>query len=336
MSKARFFIFGFVAIMVLAFGSAAYAATKVTYADFRISYNSAAYVAKSKGFFKAEGIDLDVQRIKSGKFSAIFLSTKQAEIALLNAKDMLGLRKNGKNMKWIYGVSNRMTMDFVMNKGVADRLGLSRKIPLMARYKGLKGLKIGITRRGAVTDLYTRYYLKKAGLDPDRDATIIPIGGGTNLLAALRTGQIDGFMLSPPRPGTAVRGGFGKIIIKSTSGDVPEFKSYAYSMYAVREGWLKDNGNTVRAYIRALKKGVNFLHDNLDESVDLLKKNWFKKAKKVVLKDTLKDFLPALPRDGKLRKTAIANMVNTMHAGGVLKEKLDLREGHLWTNEYNK
>ncbi len=308
----------------------------MTYADFRISYNSAAYVAKSKGFFKAEGINLDVQRIKSGKFSAIFLSTNQAEVALLNAKDMLGLRKNGKNMKWVYGVSNRMTMDFVMNKGVADRLGLSRKIPLMDRYKGLKGLKIGITRRGAVTDLYTRYYLKKAGLNPDRDATIIPVGGGTNLLAALRTGQIDGFMLSPPRPGTAVRGGFGKIIIKSTAGDVPEFKSFAYSMYAVRENWLKDNANTMRAYIRALKRGVNYLHDNLDESVDLLKKNWFKKAQKAVLKDTLKDFLPALPRDGKLRKTAIANMVNTMHAGGVLKEKLDLREGYLWTNEYNK
>ncbi len=315
------------------------AAKKITTVDFRIGYSSATYLAKSNGFFEKEGLDVNLQRIKSGKYNAIMLGAGESHINLVGAKDLLGLRKNNKMVKWVYSVANRMTMDFVMNKKTAERLSLSRDLPIMDRYKALKGLKIGITRRGAVTDLYTRFYLRKAGLDPDRDATIIPTGGGANLLAALKTGQIDGFMLSPPRPATAVDAGFGKIIIKSTSGDVPEFKNFAYTMLAAKEGWLKENGDVTRAYIRAVRKGAEFLHDNTDKALVILKRDWFPKAKVKVLESTLTDYLPTLPRDGKINQVAMDNMMKVLYNGGAFKkvaDKLpDTREGFLWTNEYN-
>ncbi len=335
----RFFALALGVFLWAAVTGGAEAAKKITTVDFRIGYSSATYLAKSNGYFEKEGLDVTVHRIKSGKYNAIMLAAGESDINLVGAKDLLGLRKNKKMVKWIYSVANRMTMDFVMNKKTAERLGLSRDLSIMDRYKALKGLKIGITRRGAVTDLYTRYYLRKAGLDPDRDATIIPTGGGANLLAALKTGQIDGFMLSPPRPATAVDGGFGKIIIKSTAGDVPEFKTFAYTMLAAKESWLKENGDVTRAYIRAVRKGAAFLHENTEKALVILKRDWFQKTKVKVLKSTLTDYLPTLPRDGRINQVAMDNMINVLYKGGAFKKVADglpdTKEGFLWTNEYN-
>ena len=74
--------------------------------------------------------------------------------------------------------------EYVLDFGpVVERLGLSRELPLMDRFAALKGLNIGITQPGAVTDVIARYYLKQAGLDPDRDAPLVPVGGAAALAA---------------------------------------------------------------------------------------------------------------------------------------------------------
>src|SRR5207249_7743951 len=68
---------------------------------------------------------------------------------------------------------------------------------------------------GAPTDLFARYYVRQAGLDPDKDVQIIRIGSIAGLLAALRSDQIDGYMLSAPSPQQVEQQGLGQILIKS-------------------------------------------------------------------------------------------------------------------------
>src|SRR5437899_569663 len=80
----------------------------------------------------------------------------------------------------------------------SGHLGVSRGSPRAARLGALKRRTIGITSPGSASEIYTSYYMRLVGLDPARDAKMVALGGGPSLLAALRQGQIDAFMQSPP------------------------------------------------------------------------------------------------------------------------------------------
>ena len=55
-----------------------------------------------------------------------------------------------------------------------------------------------MTRAGSATDLALRAVLRNAGLEPDRDVAVIAVGSSSSAAAALRAGQIDGFMGGEP------------------------------------------------------------------------------------------------------------------------------------------
>ena len=141
----------------------------------------------------------------------------------------------------------------------------------------------------------------------------------------------------PPPPWT---GDSERFIIKSTAGDVPEFKTFAYTMLAAKESWLKENGDVTRAYIRAVREWAPHSCTRTPKKrSSFLKRDWFQKTKVKVLKSTLTDYLPTLPRDGRINQVAMDNMINVLYKGGAFKKVADglpdTKEGFLWTNEYN-
>ncbi len=76
----------------------------------------------------------------------------------------------------------------------------------LAKFKGqwpgsmtaLKGKTIGVTVPGAQVDLSTRYLLIQAGLNPDKDVTILSLGSGAPQVAALDQGRVDAIMAVVP------------------------------------------------------------------------------------------------------------------------------------------
>lgn len=70
--------------------------------------------------------------------------------------------------------------------------------PSLHRVADLKDKKLGISRFGTTTDFIARHVLQKAGLDPRKDTTILPVGSQVDLLAALQSKVIDAAVLGPP------------------------------------------------------------------------------------------------------------------------------------------
>lgn len=57
--------------------------------------------------------------------------------------------------------------------------------------KDIKGKRFGVSTYGSLTDALTRYAVRQAGLDPEKDVQILQVGGSANALAAMQSGQID-------------------------------------------------------------------------------------------------------------------------------------------------
>ncbi len=290
------------------------------------------FIAEAAGFFAEEGIDLELFEVESGALATAALVAGQVQITDADPFQAVELRRQGKQILFIYNLTKRVTLDMVMHPEVARAKGISRTTPLAQRLAALRGLKLGITRPGAATDVYMRYYLKRAGIDPDRDVQLISIGGGGSLLAALRTRQIDAFHLSAPTPYIAEQDGYGVFIIKGSAGDVPELDGIIYTGIAVHNVYANRNPDVLRRWIRAAQKGYRLMRTDPTAAVTHLRKHVARDP--ALLARILPDLISALSEDGVMSEQIMQRTLDFLFEIGEIRSKPSAKEGILWTNRY--
>ena len=103
--------------------------------------------------------------------------------------------------------------DLVMIATHMDKFPYSLIVkPNIKRVEDLKGTKLAISRFGSSSDAGLRVALQKLGLNPDKDVTILQVGGQTERFAALKGGTVDGTVVIPPLSGAAQRLGYNALI----------------------------------------------------------------------------------------------------------------------------
>lgn len=291
------------------------------------------YIAEAAGYMAQEGIDLELIEVESGALGIAALVSGQVQFFDADPFQAVQLRRQGRQILFVYNLTKRVTLDLVMHPDVARQRGVSRSSPLAQRFAALRGLRLGITRPGAATDVYMRYYLRRAGLDPDRDAQLIAVGGGASLLAALRTRQIDAFHLSAPTPQLAERDGFGVMIIKSSAGDVPELDNFMYTGISVHNVYANQQGDVIRRWVRAVNRANALMRQDQAAAITHLRK-YFPRTDPEVLALALRDITPALSPDGRMTEEMMDKHLNFMLETGQIPFKPSAKEGILWTNRF--
>jgi hypothetical protein len=102
-------------------------------------------------------------------------------------------------------MERRSSIGVVLSKAAAASTDLKPDSPLAARAAALKGLKLGMTRLGSLTDEGIRHLMQLGGLK-EGDVQIVAIGSPSTLLAALERKEVDGFAISIPHDRFAALG----------------------------------------------------------------------------------------------------------------------------------
>jgi NitT/TauT family transport system substrate-binding protein len=304
-------------------------------AGFRVLYLAPVFVAMDHGFFKDHGVELTFKEIDSGALAAAAIMSNSAQISDLDIKGIAEMRAQGKATVLFYNLVDRVTLDMIVRKDVLAKSGVDMKAPVLERLKALKGLTIGMTRPGAPTDLYARYLLTLAHLDPDRDATIVQVGGVPALESAFRSGRISAFMLSPPLPQKLEHDGVGDILVRNTAGELPALDHFSYVALFTSADYAKSNGPALTAYSHAIQDAVEWIDEHPDDAVKLLAAKWFKDASPEDLAISLKATMPSVSATGLLSVDELQRQLAVSEALGE-KPAADLTEGVLWTNAFVK
>jgi len=291
------------------------------------------FIAEAAGYMAEEGIDLELFEVESGALATAALIAGEAQIADADPFQAVALRRQGKQILFFYNLTRRVTLDMVMHPEVARAKNISRATPITQRLAALRGLKLGITRPGAATDVYMRYYLRRAGMNPDRDVQLISIGGGGALLAALRTRQIDAFHLSAPTPYLAQRDGFGEVVVKSSAGDVPELDNFLYTGISVHKDYADKNPDVLRRWIKAVNQANTLMRQDQAAAVTHLRKH-FPRMDPAVLTLALREIIPALSEDGMMNEQMMQKHLTFLVETGQTTARASAKEGVLWTNAY--
>ena len=98
---------------------------------------------------------------------------------------------------------------------------------------------------------------------------------------------------------------------------------------------LAEHPDIVWAVARANGRANNFVRKNPDEAAKILQQ-YFGKVDPKILKETLRNIVPAVPADGKMTKEGWDNLIRVLQDAGLLKAVMDTTEGKYWTNEYLK
>jgi sulfonate transport system substrate-binding protein len=178
----------------------------------------------------------------------------------------------------------------------------------------LKGKKVGINAFGSAVDLALRVKLKKDGIDPRKDLTIVEVGF-PNQAAAIREKRIDCGILILPFMSAEIRKGDLRALF--TGGDA--FGSYSVIFQVVTNEFLKSNSQAVKSFLADYVRGLQWFYDpgNRRKAIEVTAE--FTKSPADVLDSyfmTERDYYR--DRNGCVSVAAIQAPIDAMHNEGFI------------------
>ncbi|TCS33757.1 NitT/TauT family transport system substrate-binding protein [Paucimonas lemoignei] len=137
------------------------------------------YVGQQLGYFKAEGIDLEIRNTANASTAVQLMASNNADIALATVEPLLLGQENGVKAKAF--LLNHKTLMY----NIAVPKGSNITSPA-----NLKGVKIGVSNLGSASLTVAKSILLSAGVTPTAD-TFVPVGVGDQALTALRSGKVQ-------------------------------------------------------------------------------------------------------------------------------------------------
>ena len=218
------------------------------------SWSLATWVAYDGGLFKKYGLDVDLVLIRSAATITAALLAGEAPMIQLGGNGTIQAALQGADCVNVLTLVPLIPQSLVVT-------------PNIRTPEDLKGKRIGVSRFGALSDLVVRRYLRKLGLDPVKDVTIVQIGGIPELLAAMKAGAISGGSMSPPVLTAAKKGGFKEFA---------DFESLDYKYPAVAIATTKNFIQRQRAatlsFLRGEIEGIHAIKTQKNFAVNVLKK----------------------------------------------------------------
>lgn len=139
-------------------------------------------IAEQRGYFRDEGLDVKISDFAGGSAALRAVVGGSAEVVSGAYEHTISLQ--GKK---------QFFQAFVL-QGRLPQIALgvsSAKAGSFKSLKDLKGMKIGVSAPGSSTHNLVKQLLTKAGLDPNKDVSIVGAGIGAGAIAAMRSGQLD-------------------------------------------------------------------------------------------------------------------------------------------------
>jgi ABC-type nitrate/sulfonate/bicarbonate transport system substrate-binding protein len=209
------------------------------------------YIAQDRGFFRQERLLADVVQVR-GNIGVTALLSGDAQ-AINNVGTIIRAMERAELPAKVVSQSLKKNLFWLVTKPDVKSLG------------DLKGKVFGTTTLGGSQHLAAVRLLQKAGLDPDKDITVIVGGDVPSQLQSLLAGAIHLAALSPPTVILA-RDKFKLKIHGSTLDDLPNLQNGL----AFSEKTLREKRDLVKRILRARSRAHRYFWENERGTAEVL------------------------------------------------------------------
>jgi NitT/TauT family transport system substrate-binding protein len=254
-------------------------------------------IADSRGYFKQQGLDVDIGVYSGGAKALQALLGASADVVAGAYSNTITMAAKGQHL--VSFVTQAVCPGWVF--------GTTKAGHAKARsYADLKGLRIGVSSPGSSFHMGVNYLLAKAGVKPG-DVSIIGVGSSSGAIAAAKSGEVDALMTNDPvataledsadiyplvqmRDEASTRAALG--------GNYPEASIYA------TQDFVAHNPNTVQAIANALIEAERWLASATPQQVADAVPRKYSIADKALFVQAFSKMRGCLSRDGLMSADA--------------------------------
>jgi len=245
------------------------------------------YMARDTGIFERNGLKLTWTNPGSNDKLLAALKNGDADIAVASANHIAYNNASG-------GTAMRLVGNTGYNYSA---LFAEASIKSAA---DLKGKKIGTGEPGSTPDQLTRLALRKLGIDPDRDVTLVPFNEGRNTdrVKSLFTGAVAAMMITAETMYEMEKSGEIKKLTKLT--DHQQLKIYAGggADYAISAALLKNRRDDANKFMSGICQGIAIARNDRAKALGYVAKsgrNIDAAGNEYLYKLYMSDVIPAKP-----------------------------------------
>ncbi len=212
------------------------------------------YVAMELGFFEEEGLAIELVNGGGADKVMTALVTGQSDIGLAGPESCVYLHAQGKtDSPKVFAQLTERDGSFLMGREPDEDF----------TWDDVRGKTIIGGRAGGMPEMTLEYVMRQNGVEPHVDAVVDTSVQFNMMAGAFTGGQGDYVTLFEPTATEVQRAGQGYILcsIGEQSGEVP------YTAYFAAESYLDEHGDTVEAFLRAIKKAMDYITTHSDEDV---------------------------------------------------------------------
>lgn len=214
------------------------------------------YTAYHRGFYKDEGIDLEIILMSLAAANNAFFKGEIDYSAGLTGLALAATR-NYPSKILIFTVAKPL-QSFVSRREIKEP-------------RDLRGKKVAGSSPGGSATILAYQALRHFGLEPGKDVQVLPMGGsGAGRLAVLEQGVVDASLLSVPENIIALHRGYNELIFL---GDVLSFPQNGFGTSVNR---IQQHPEEVYRMVRATLRGLMFVtaDSNRDQALDIMMRQW--------------------------------------------------------------
>lgn len=207
-------------------------------------------VAKEKGFFEKDGLSVQLITFRGTNLMLTALLTGDLDYATI-LPFLTGAAARGLPVRILAAVTKSSSYFMVAR-------------PEIDSVKALHGKKLGINSFGSSADYAAYAAVSRSGMDPNKDLTILAIGGGTSeRMAAVVSGSVDATVITSPAEYAAEKQGLRVIMSAQELGQLVRIPITGIG--ATHKKMAKDPDEIVR-FLRALRLATLYLLQNREYS----------------------------------------------------------------------
>lgn len=298
--------------------------TKVRVAEVTHSiFYAPQYVAHSLGYYKEEGLDVELI-LTSGadKVTAAVLSG-DVEIGFCGSEATIYVYNNGENDYLVtFAGLTKKDGSFIVAREKYDNFTL----------EDLKGKTIIGGRIGGMPEMTLEWTLTQAGIDVKNDLTIDTSVAFAAMSGSFIGGNGDFVSLFEPNALQLEKQGYGYVVasLGKLGGEVP------YTAYNAKKSYIENNPKVIEGFTKAIQKGLDFTFENSDEEIAKTIAPYFPDTSITDLTKIVKRY-----RDNDswfkttyIEETAFNHIQDIMESAGELDKRAPYSD--LVTNKYSK
>jgi len=210
------------------------------------------HIGQDRGLFAKYGLTTEAIYIPGGSTNVQVLVSGNLDLSQLSGAPGVAANLQGADIVYIAGLLDKLNYQLIARSDIKS-------------IEQLKGKKFAVSRYGSSADFGMRAMLKRVGIDPVKEATILQIGDEPSRIAAITSGNVDGTVVNAPFSSEAARLKLN-VLADSVKMNVPFFNTGLL----VTRRFLDKREAIVMNFLRAYLEAIKVLKTERDYSIKAL------------------------------------------------------------------